>query len=64
MDHSCYSCLEFVILSCLFIAAFGSPAGKELTSWLLFMMSNCDFVIFPMWNPGSDVDVVLDFIDS
>ena len=31
----------------LFIAALWSPAGKGLTSWLLFVMSNCDFVTFP-----------------
>ena len=31
----------------LFICALWSPAGKELTSWLLFVMSNCDFVTFP-----------------
>ena len=24
-----------------------SPAGKGLTSWLLFVMFNCDFVTFP-----------------
>ena len=24
-----------------------SPAGRGLTSWLLFVMSNCDFVTFP-----------------
>ena len=35
------------MLSRLFIAALWSPAGKELTSWLLFVMSNCDFVTFP-----------------
>ena len=28
----------------LFIAALWTPAGKGLTSWLLFVMSNCDFV--------------------
>ena len=39
-------CLLFVMLSCLFIAALRSPAGKGLTSWLLFVMSNCDFVTF------------------
>ena len=33
--------------SCLFIAALWSPAQKGLTSWLLFVMSNCDFVTFP-----------------
>ena len=35
------------MLSRLFIAAFWSPAGKVLTSWLLFVMLNCDFVTFP-----------------
>ena len=36
-----------VMLSPLFIAALWSPAWKGLTSWLLFVMSNCDFVTFP-----------------
>ena len=31
----------------LFIAAFWSPEGKGLTSWLLFVMFNCVFVTFP-----------------
>ena len=47
MDHLCYLCLVFVMLSHLFIAALWSPAGKGMTSWLLFVMSNCDFVTFP-----------------
>ena len=38
MDHLCYLCLVFVMLSCLFIAALWSPEGKGLASWLLFMM--------------------------
>ena len=38
LDHLCYFCLKFVILSRLFIAALWSPAGKGLTSWLLFVM--------------------------
>ena len=56
MDHLCYLCLVFVMLSLLFIAALRSPAGKGLTSWLLFVMFNCVFVIFPssilgqVWN--------------
>ena len=29
-----------------FICAFWSPAGKGLTSWLSFVVSNCEFVIF------------------
>ena len=37
----------FVSLSRLFIAALWSPAGKGLTSWPMFVMSNCDFVTFP-----------------
>ena len=54
MDHLCYSCLVFVMLSCasvsrdLFIDALWSPAGKGLTSWLSFLMSNCEVVIFPL----------------
>ena len=55
MDHLCYLCLMFAMLSRLFIAAFfcplpyfvWSPAGKELTSSLLFVMFNCVFVTFP-----------------
>ena len=31
----------------LFIFALWSPAGKGLTSWLSFVMSNCEFVTFP-----------------
>ena len=38
MDHLCYLCLVFAMLSHLFIAALWSPEGKELTSWLLFVM--------------------------
>ena len=30
----------------LFIDALWSPAGKGLTSWLSFVMSNCEFVTF------------------
>ena len=43
----CYLCLVFDMLSRLFIAALWSPAWKVLTYWLLFVMSNCDFVTFP-----------------
>ena len=40
------------MFSRLFIAALWSPAGKELTSWLLFVMFNCDFVTFPCGTLG------------
>ena len=47
MDHSCYLCLVFVMLSNLFIAALWSPAGKWPTSWLLFVMLNCVLSLSP-----------------
>ena len=47
MDHLCYLCLVFFMLSHLFIAALWSPAGKGLTSRLLFVMFNGVFVTFP-----------------
>ena len=40
MDHLCYLCLLR-----LSIAVLWSPAGKGLTSWLVFVMFNCVFVI-------------------
>ena len=47
MDHLCYLCLVFVMLSRLFIVALWPRDGKRLTSWLLFVMFNCVFVTFP-----------------
>ena len=47
MDHLCYFCNVFVMLSRLFSAALWSPAWKGPTSWLLFVMPNCDFVTLP-----------------
>ena len=38
MDHLCYLCLVFVMLSRLFIATLWSSEGKGLTTWLLFVM--------------------------
>ena len=38
MDHLCYLCLVFVVISRLFIAALRSPAGRGLIPWLLFVM--------------------------
>ena len=48
MDQSCYFCCVFAMILCarLFIVALWSPAGKGLTSWLSFVMSNCEFVTF------------------
>ena len=62
MDQFCYLCFVFVMISCLFIAALWSPAGRGLTSWLLVCDVFLCFCHFTMWCPGSDV--VLDCIDS
>ena len=32
----------------LFICALRSPAGKGLTSWFSSVVSNCEFVTFPL----------------
>ena len=38
-------CLVFAMFCApLFICALWSPAGKGLTSWLSFVVSNCEFV--------------------
>ena len=47
MDHLCYFCIVFVMLSRLLIAALWSPPGKGLTSWLSFVVLNCVIVAFP-----------------
>ena len=46
VDHLCYFCIVFVMLSCLLIAALWSPAGKGLTFWLSFVVLNCVIVTF------------------
>ena len=38
MDHLCYLCFVFVMLSQLFIDVLWSPEGKGLTSWLLLVL--------------------------
>ena len=49
MDHLCYCCLVLLFFRVrLFFDALWSPAGKRLTSWLSFVMSNCDVVTFPL----------------
>ena len=48
MDHLYYFCIVFVMLSRLLIAALWPPAGKGLTPWLSFVVSNCVVVTFPI----------------
>ena len=47
MHNLCFLCLVFLMLLRLFIAAFLSPAGKGLTSWLLLGMFIVFFATFP-----------------
>ena len=62
MDHLSYSCLVLLCFHArLFVDALWSPAGKGLTSWLSFVMSNCDVVTSTTY-PGSGVE--LGCIDS
>ena len=59
MDHLCYLCLVFVMLSRLFIVALRSPARKGLTSCLSFVMFNCGFVTFPFGILGHVLDLIV-----
>ena len=47
VDHLCNICLVLLCFhALLFVDALWSPAGKGLTSWLSFVMFNCDVVTF------------------
>ena len=62
MDLFFYSGLVLLCFHArLFVDALWSPAKKGLTSWLSFVMSNCDLSL-SHWYPGSGVE--LDSIDS
>ena len=44
-----FFCLAFVMPLCASVyMCLWSPAGKGLTSWLSFVVSNCEFVTFPL----------------
>ena len=45
------------------IDALWSPAGKELTSWLSFVMSNCVLVTFPCGILGELWYLIVLFLD-
>ena len=51
----------FLYCFCYAFVRMWSPAGKGMTSWLSFVMSNCEDVTFPLvsWVRG-----VLDCMDS
>ena len=50
MDLLCFCSVLCLLCLCarLFICTLWSPAEKGLTSWLSFVMSNCEFVTFPL----------------
>ena len=50
MDILCVFSVLCLLCLCarLFICAMWSPAGKGLTSLLSCVMSNCEFVTFPL----------------
>ena len=47
VDPFCYLCLVSVMLSCLFVEALWSLAGKGLASWLSCVRCPLCFVTFP-----------------
>ena len=50
MDHLCHFCCGFVMLSCAFVyCCLVVSAGKGLTSWLSFVMSNCEIFTLVSW---------------
>ena len=51
------------MFSSLFIAAVWSPAGKGLTSWLLFVTFNCVFITFPCGILGQVWYLIVPFPD-
>ena len=50
VDLLCFCYVLCVLYLCahLFICALWSSAGKGVTSWLSFVVSNCEFVTFPL----------------
>ena len=49
VDRLCYFCLVFARVSCASVFdALWSSVGKGLTSWLLFVMSDCEVVTFSL----------------
>ena len=50
MDLLCFCSVLCLLCLCarLFDLAFWSPAGKGLNSWLSVVVSNCEFVTFPL----------------
>ena len=64
VDLLCFSVLYLLCLCArlfIYICALWSPAGKGLTYWLSFVVSNCEFVTFPLVWSGVVLDQFLIF---
>ena len=49
MDFLCFLCLVFAMPLCASVyMCLVSPAEKGLTSWFSFVVSNCEFLTFPL----------------
>ena len=59
MDHLCYFCIVFVMLSRLLSDALWSPAWKGLTSWLSFVVLNCVVFTFPFHILGQVCNLIV-----
>ena len=64
MDLLCFSALRLLCFrACLFICALWSPAGKGMTYWLSFVVSNCEFVTFPLVFLGQVWYLIVSILD-
>ena len=48
MDLSCFLCLVFALSLCMSVYMCFVVTWWERVSWLLFVVSNCEFVTFPL----------------
>ena len=63
MDHLCFLYLVFLMLLRLLIAAWWSPAGQGMTSWLLLVMFIVFFVTHPCGILGQVWYLIVSFPD-
>ena len=60
MDLLCFCSVLCLLCLCvrLFICALWSPAGKGLTSWLSYVVSNCGFEDASHYGKGCYLDAI------
>ena len=57
VDHLCYLCLVFFMLSRLFIATLWSPAGKGLSSWWYLIVSIPDLCRLSHFKKMNEIEI-------